>query len=129
MCIYLIHSPICFFRLFKTRQTDSGEKIAEGKLYVIQYKMPNTEKGTTLTTSTATATATDSINDYGAFLNCDSLNLPIVSAQWFGPKAFRINLGGSVFRIYLDDSSSDDLTESFAAILHHYSVKHGMLRL
>jgi hypothetical protein len=93
---------------------ETGEKLAFGKLHVIQYQMLLDENGTKKGSS------------FAAFLNCDSVNVPIVGSRKLAPRVFSIPIGGTVFRVYLPDATPDDLVEVFEVVLRHFATGESM---
>lgn len=98
--------------------SDPGDLIAHGKMHVVQYTMPpevigeNAQVGELL---------------FGAFINCEAVNMPVVAAQTLIPRVYSLTIGGSVFRIYLSETTPADLVELFETMLLHFSTDNGTL--
>jgi hypothetical protein len=65
-------------------------------------------------------------SSFAAFLNCDSVNVPIVGSRKLAPRVFSIPIGGTVFRVYLPDATPDDLVEVFEVVLRHFATGESM---
>lgn len=59
---------------------------------------------------------------YGAFINCEAVNIPVVSAKTLSNRVYSLTIGGSVFRIYLSESTPADLVQLFETIMMHFST-------